>query len=60
MSGRILPELFKLRDAEEHNLPSFRAKSMPWIDPTKEAVTPEMIDFINAYFSETLTKDIAR
>lgn len=60
MSGRMLPEKFKLRDNEEHNLPSFRAKLGKWIDPTKEAVTPEMIDFINSCFSDTLTKDIAR
>ena len=36
-----------LRDASEHNLPSYRAlTNQKWLDPTSSSVTPEMIKYM--------------
>ena len=38
----------RLRDASEHNMPSFRATGKKWLDPAKESLTDEMTDYIDS------------
>ena len=48
----------QLREASEHNLASFRARGNKWLDPGKDSLTDEMLNFIYSHQRKVACREI--